>query len=110
MRKKKKSKTLTIPSVCYLMNMNRDFFYSKIQRENTGGDMLKAGLTLLVMGMGTVFFFLVILIFTMVITHKVLTMINKIFPEAVIETAPVKKVSSSNDEEIAVAIAALQRL
>ena len=72
--------------------------------------MLEEGLVLLAMGMGTVFSFLVILIFTMVITHKVLTVINKIFPEAVIETAPAKKISSSNDEEIAIAIAAVQRL
>ena len=72
--------------------------------------MIKAGLTLLVMGMGTVFSFLVTLIITMVVTYKVLNIINKIFPEAVVEAAPAKKVSSSNDEEIAVAIAAVQRL
>ena len=76
----------------------------------TGGDMLKVGLTLLVMGMGTVFSFLVILIFTMVITYKVLTVINKFFPEAVVETVPAKKTSAADDVEIAIAIAATKAL
>ncbi|MCR4880447.1 MAG: OadG family protein [bacterium] len=72
--------------------------------------MIKVGLTLLIMGMGTVFSFLVILIFTMGITYKVLGVINKFFPEVAVEAAPVKKVSASDDAEIAVAIAATKRL
>ena len=72
--------------------------------------MLKAGLTLLVMGMGTVFSFLILLILTMVVTYKILQVVNKCFPEATPEAAMVKKTTSSNDEEIAIAIAATRAL
>ena len=72
--------------------------------------MLKTGLALLAMGMGTVFSFLIILIITMIVTYKVLGIINKIFPEAVPETAPVKKNSATDDVEIAIAIAATRAL
>ena len=72
--------------------------------------MLKVGLTLLVMGIGTVFSFLIILIFTMIITYKVLRVVNKFFPEVVVEAAPAKKSQISDDAEIAIAIASVQRL
>ena len=72
--------------------------------------MLKVGLTLLAMGMGTVFSFLIILIFTMIITYKVLRVVNKFFPEVVVEAAPAKKPQTSDDAEIAIAIASVQRL
>ena len=72
--------------------------------------MLEEGLVLMGMGMGTVFSFLITLIFTMVITYKVLTVINRLFPEVTVEATPVKKQSLSNDEEIAIAIAATKAL
>ena len=72
--------------------------------------MLKVGLTLLVMGIGTVFSFLIILIFTMIITYKVLQVVNRFFPEVVVEAAPAKKPQTSDDAEIAIAIASVQRL
>ena len=72
--------------------------------------MIEEGLTVTIMGMGTVFFFLCVLIFAMAITYKILTVVNKFFPEVVLETASVKKISASNDEEIAVAIAATKAL
>ena len=72
--------------------------------------MLKVGLTLLLMGMGTVFSFLVTLIFTMIITYKVIQIINKFFPEAATEAAPIKKSAANDDTEIAIAIAAASRV
>ena len=63
------------------------------------------GLTTMIIGMGVVFTFLVITIFAMQIMSKVVAYLNKIFPEAVTQTAVVKK-SSSDDTEIAIAIAA----
>ena len=68
------------------------------------------GLVLLAMGMITVFSFLIILVFTMIITYKILGYINKIFPEAVVEKASVKKIQATDDTEIAIAVAAAQRL
>ena len=72
--------------------------------------MLKVGLTLLLMGMGTVFSFLITLIFTMIITYKVIQVINKFFPEAATEAAPVKKLAANDDAEIAIAIAAARKM
>ena len=71
---------------------------------------MEQGFTLMAMGMGTVFSFLVILIFTMLITHKCLLIVNKFFPEAVPEVAVPKKNTTSNDEEIAIALAATKVL
>ena len=72
--------------------------------------MLNEGLTVTAMGMGTVLSFLVILIFSMVIMHKCLLLINKFFPEVVAEATPAKKVTASSDEEIAIALAATKAL
>jgi oxaloacetate decarboxylase gamma subunit len=70
--------------------------------------ILENGLILLVMGMGFVLCFLTILIFSMMIMSKVVSWLNKIFPEAVEEVkTAAKKVSSNVDEAIAVAIAAI---
>jgi sodium pump decarboxylase gamma subunit len=71
--------------------------------------MLKIGLIVALMGMGTVFSFLLILVFAMIITAYVLRQIGKVFPEKSTETSSAKP-SSSSDEEIAVAIAATQAL
>ena len=71
--------------------------------------MLKIGLTVALMGMGTVFSFLLILVFAMIITAYVLKQIGKIFPEQAIEVNSAKT-KTSDDEEIAVAIAATQAL
>ena len=72
--------------------------------------MLEEGLIVSAMGMGTVLSFLIILIFAMVVMYKILLFINKIFPEAVVEAAPAKKTSASNDEEIAIVLAATKAL
>ncbi len=66
--------------------------------------MLNQGLTLMATGMGTVFSFLIILWISVSIMGKVIIQLNKMFPEAVKTTVPVK--NESNDAEIAIAIAA----
>ena len=62
------------------------------------------GLSVMAIGMGVVFSFLVITIFAMMIMSKVVGYLNTIFPEAAVQGAGVKK--SSDDVEIAIAIAA----
>lgn len=63
------------------------------------------GLQMMCIGMGFVLCFLCMLIVSMMIMSKIVGYLNKIFPEAV-ET-PKKQVKSGDDEEIAVAIAAV---
>ena len=68
-------------------------------------ETLDNGLTIMLIGMGTVLLFLCLMIFSMIIMSKVVIYLNKIFPEAIPETASSKKTAkSANDEEIAVAI------
>lgn len=66
------------------------------------------GFTLMGIGMGTVLAFLCVLIGSMRIMSAIILYLNKIFPEKV-ETVQkaVKKVVSSDDEAIAVALAAV---
>lgn len=71
-------------------------------------EMLANGLVLLGMGMGFVLAFLTILIFSMRIMSKIVSYLNKLFPEAVEEVkSTVKKTAANVDEAIAVAIAAI---
>ena len=67
--------------------------------------LLKEGAIVMVIGMGTVFFFLTIMIGAMNINEKVLKFIGKFFPEEVPEIKTAKKKVDSNDDEIALAIA-----
>lgn len=63
------------------------------------------GLSAMCIGMGTVLMFLCMLIVAMIVMSAVVTYLNKICPEAVTTPSGAKqKKSSSNDEEIAVAI------
>ncbi len=63
------------------------------------------GLSAMCIGMGTVLMFLCMLIVAMIVMSAVVTYLNKICPEAVVAPSGAKqKKSSSNDEEIAVAI------
>lgn len=69
-------------------------------------ELLSEGSILMVIGMGTVFSFLCILICSMFVMSRVIGFLNKIFPEAVVELNTSKKSSSSSkDDEIALAIA-----
>ena len=67
--------------------------------------LLKEGAIVMAIGMGTVFFFLVIMIGAMNINEKVLQFVGKYFPEEVPEVKTAKKKVESNDDEIALAIA-----
>jgi len=62
------------------------------------------GLVAMCIGMGTVLSFLCLMIIVMHIMSAIVKKLNLIFPEVIVQPAGVKKVSSSNDEEIAVAI------
>ena len=75
-------------------------------------ELLSTGLLITLIGMGVVFSFLIILVFAMNIMSSVVRKLNEIFPEQVasVASAPAKKSSSSNDEEIAIAIAATRVL
>lgn len=72
-------------------------------------ELIKSGCMLMLLGMGTVFFFLTIMIFCMQISSKVLAIINKYFPEEIIDNKTVKNKTSKINEEIAVAIAIAKR-
>ena len=75
-------------------------------------ELLKEGSLVMVIGMGTVFFFLVVMIYAMEISAKVLKFINKFMPEEVevVKSSANKKQAQDNDAEIALAIAcALER-
>lgn len=67
--------------------------------------LLKEGTIVMTIGMGTVFFFLVIMIGAMNINEKILKYISKYFPEEIPEVKTTKKKVESNDEDIALAIA-----
>lgn len=67
--------------------------------------MLNQGCMLMATGMGTVFFFLIILWAAVSCMSKIVCYLNKIFPE-VVKEAVVSVKTAANDAEIAVAIAA----
>lgn len=70
-------------------------------------ELLKEGCYVMAIGMGTVFLFLVLMIYAMNIMSKIVQWLNKIFPEEVINNNKKKeKKQSNNDAEIALAIAA----
>ena len=69
--------------------------------------VLKEGLSMMLVGMGTVLIFLCILICAMYIMSACVRKINEIFPEPVAASAGNKaKAKSSDDSEIAAAIVA----
>ena len=69
---------------------------------------LHVGLMMAIIGMGVVMAFLVLMMGFMNITEKVMVKLNEWFPEEV-PAAPVAKKPSSNNDEIAIAIAAAMR-
>ena len=63
-------------------------------------------LLVMIIGMGTVFVFLTVMIWVMDLNGKVLQFVNKIWPEEIpAETKNVKKSTVNTDDEIALAIA-----
>lgn len=69
-------------------------------------NVLQDGLTVLCVGFSVVFVFLSVLIFAMGIMGKVVGYLNKIFPVVSPVATASKKAQSSDDTEIAIAIAA----
>ena len=61
------------------------------------------GFSIMAIGMGVVFSFLIITIFSMMIMSKIVGYLNTIFPEVAVSSGGAKK--TSDDAEIAVAIA-----
>ena len=70
-------------------------------------ELFNTGMTVTIIGMSVVLAFLTLMIFIMNITSSlIINVLNKYFPEAVKEEPKkVKKKSTSNDGEIALAIA-----
>ena len=72
--------------------------------------VLEEGFAIMFTGMGVVFGFLIVLIFSMLIMANVMKLLNKLFPEAVSEQKVSKpKRLGKEDEEIAIAIALAAR-
>ena len=73
--------------------------------------LLNEGIIVTLLGMGTVFFFLTLMIYAMDLTEKVLKFVGKYFPEElpVVATPSNKNKQEKSDEEIAVAIACAVR-
>lgn len=72
--------------------------------------LIKEGLVVMAMGMGTVFIFLVIMIGTMNLTSAIMPILNKFMPEETEQPkSSTKKQDKDNDAEIAVAIACALR-
>ena len=68
--------------------------------------LLKDGIFVMIIGMGTVFIFLSIMIVAMNLNGKILKIINKYFPEEIPEEKkPNKKTAKNEDEAVALAIA-----
>ena len=73
-------------------------------------NLLKEGLVVMAMGMGTVFVFLVIMIGTMNLTSAIMPILNKFIPEEIEQPkSSAKKQDKDNDAEIALAIACALR-
>ena len=67
-------------------------------------ETLHEGLFIMIMGMTTVFVFLIILMFTVNFCSKLMAVLNRYFPEQIDE--PKNKIKKNdNNEEIAIAIA-----
>ena len=68
--------------------------------------LFKEGCFVMIIGMGTVFMFLTIMIYAMNINTYVLKFVNKYFPEEVpVENKSAKKQVSTSEEHIALAVA-----
>lgn len=68
--------------------------------------LLKDGIFVMIIGMGTVYVFLTIMIWVMELNGKLLQYINKFFPEEIpVEKKSNKKVVKNEDDEVALAIA-----
>jgi sodium pump decarboxylase gamma subunit len=69
-------------------------------------ELLVEGLSAMLIGMGTVLSFLCLMIISMFFMSKIVRKLNEIFPEAIPVSAGNKKVTNSDDSEVAAAIVA----
>ena len=70
-------------------------------------ETLTQGIAVMLIGMGTVLVFLCITIFSMIVMSKIVGKLNRIFPEAAVQSACGAKAADGADEEsIAIAILA----
>lgn len=69
-------------------------------------ELLIEGLSAMLIGMGTVLSFLCLMIISMFFMSKIVRKLNEIFPEAVPVSTGSKKVTASDDSEVAAAIVA----
>lgn len=69
-------------------------------------EILSEGLVMMCIGMGTVLLFLCTLIIAMTVMSVVVAQLNKLFPEVIPAAAGAKPINTSNDEAVAIAIAA----
>lgn len=67
--------------------------------------MLENGLIVTIVGMGTVFMFLTLLVFAMSIMSKTVAWVGKFMPEVQETPVTVSTKRASSDEDVAVAIA-----
>ncbi len=67
--------------------------------------LLKDGIYVMCIGMGTVFIFLTIMICAMYLNNKVLIIVNKFFPEEIPAEKKKFAANDNNDAETALAIA-----
>ncbi|MBO6256456.1 OadG family protein [bacterium] len=70
---------------------------------------LNIGITLMVIGMAAVFVFLGFMIVAMNFTAKIVSIINKYFPEPIPEEKNTRKKKQDDESEIALAIAVAMR-
>ena len=70
---------------------------------------INSGLMISIIGMGVVMCFLVLMMYVMKITEKIMEKLAIMFPEEVAEVPASRQTQSNNDSEIAVAIAAAKR-
>ncbi len=67
--------------------------------------MIMDGLIITVVGMGTVFAFLTLLVYAMQLSTKVVEMLNKVMPEEVVAPVAAPSRNKATEEDVAVAIA-----
>lgn len=68
-------------------------------------ELWATGLTTMVVGMGIVFSFLIVMVFAILIMTRVVNWLNVVCPLPTVEAKTSKKAVSSDDEQVAVAIA-----
>lgn len=70
---------------------------------------INSGLMISIIGMGVVMCFLVLMMYVMKFTEKVMARLAVLFPEEVAQTPNAKPAQSKNDSEIAIAIAVARK-